>query len=184
MLGQPPKVHLIDGTWACGGSIRRWFTGEKQNSDIDIFRRNEETERAFIVANSLENKTRNEAPNTLTWKDPPIQIIRFDRSSIEEVLENFDFTICQFGWDGNKIWTTPEAIISTTRKHLAVAKIQEGYELDSLRRAFKYAESGYCPCLGTLKEIGLAFARATAEKVEQQSELSPGGGMRQKMRWD
>jgi len=48
MLDQRPDIKLISGCWLAGGCIRRWFTGEKQDSDINIFCKDEDAHSAMV----------------------------------------------------------------------------------------------------------------------------------------
>jgi hypothetical protein len=50
MIGEKPKYELKSlpsgyggSVFIAGGSVRRWFTGEKQNSDVDLFFTDSET---------------------------------------------------------------------------------------------------------------------------------------------
>jgi hypothetical protein len=110
-------------------------------------------------------------------------LIKLYRNTIEDLFDCFDFTICQFAWDGNDIFSTIEGVITTERKHLSVHKVQKGFEIDSLRRAFKYFEKGYKPCLGTIGELGKSLAGTELKEIEQQIQISPGGNKRI-VRWD
>ncbi len=183
MHGHAPAVSgLNERVWCAGGAVRRWFAGEPQTSDIDIFACDEEAEAAFIEANSLTEHRR--TPRVCSFVASPIQLIRVPRfTDARDCIAHFDFALCQFAWDGTLIHTTIEALVSTLRRHLAVVAIQPGYELDSLRRAFKYTLAGYRPCLGTLMQLGAAFQR-TGVDLEQQVAISPSGGTRHAIAWD
>jgi hypothetical protein len=177
MQGAQPSVTLPEGCWVAGGAIRRWFTGETQESDIDVFCESPEAEELIAKENRLSGVQRlKHGEQSTNFKGSPIQIIHNPRFvSPEDTIAHFDFALCQFFWDGSRIGATIEAILSTTRKRLAVAKIQGGYEIDSLRRAFKYARAGYWPCVGTIRE--LAKALNGAQDVSKFNEISP-------TRWD
>lgn len=180
MRGQKPDFDILaynlDGFWIAGGSIRRWFTGEKQNSDIDIFCNSDNVVDNLCVKLNLTTDINNE--RYITFKNSPIQIIINPKFvSMEECINHFDFTICQFAWDGQRIIATQDAIISTLRHHLAVNEIQPGFEVDSLRRAFKYANAGYQPCMGTIRDMAISLQREEID-INKQVEISPGGKMR------
>lgn len=182
-LGKPPDINIStsSGFFICGGSVRRWFTGEKQNSDIDVFCDkyiNEESIKTFMKKNNLTVRTRTD--RLIMFNKSNIQLIlqpRFD--IVEEAISNFDFTVCQFGTTRqfNGIITTPEAIILVLRKHLGINKIQPGYEIDSLRRSYKYYKQGYIPCIGTIRELAKALNNANKEDIAKFNEISP-------ERWD
>ena len=94
------------------------------------------------------------------------------------MLDGFDFNVCQFAWDGSKVFATMEAIVGALRGHLAVNKLQPGFEMDSFRRAFKYQRRGFLPCAGTMLTLATALQSLTPEKIKEQVEMSPGGGKR------
>lgn len=186
MLGKKPDtVELVDDCWIAGGAIRSWFNREPA-SDIDIFFASFEQRDLFLEKNRLNKDNLAFSSTTAdTYKkgNQLIQAIKIYKPTVEELFDSFDFTICQFAYDDVEIFTTAEAIVSSLRKHLAVHKIQKGYEVDSLRRAFKYYEKGYKPCLGTIRDLALAFSMVQEATIQQQIEISPGGGHRG-VRWD
>lgn len=180
MRGVKPDVRLVPGTWVAGGAVRRWFTGEKQENDIDIFCSNlseyDGVADEFIKVNDLTERIRNE--RMVMFKNSPIQLLLQPRfTTSRETIEHFDFTLCQFAWIGGEIIATLEGVLSTLRNHLAVAKIQSGFEIDSLRRAFKYAKQGYQPCIGTVRDLATALNNAATADIEKFKTISPD-------RWD
>ena len=186
MQGSKPDCKITEGIWIAGGAVRSWFVKEKA-MDIDIFTHSSDCFTAFKDENNLndQNCIHNEKNvETYSIDNKRIQLIKFYRENVKELLDSFDFTICQFAYDGGNIFTTPNAIVSTLRKHLAVNKIQEGFEMDSFRRAFKYQQKGYQPCIGTMRDIALALSQKEQKELEQQVQMSPGGGTRGFIRWD
>lgn len=187
MRGTKPDVELAADCWLAGGSVRRWFTGEKQCSDFDLFCRNDAAEAALIEANNLTGKMilhKGERTTTYRRGKRIVQIIHLRFDSMEALLESFDFHHCQFGYDGSEVFTTFAGAVSCLRKHLAVNKVQPGFQLDTLRRAFKYAKQGYEPCIGTLRSLAASFEKVTPEELEDQVWVSPAGGRRSSVRWD
>ena len=96
----------------------------------------------------------------------------------ETRFDSFDFTVCQFGWDGKDIFGTSLGLVSALRGHLGVHKIDKALATDSLRRAFKYAAKGYKPCHATIRDLGLSFNSLAKEEIENQIQISPNGGTR------
>jgi len=186
MLGHKPDIQLVENSWVAGGAIRSWFNKEKTR-DIDLFFKDKEAVINFKKLNKLENiKPTFSSKTTEQFEvnENIIQIIYIFSANVEETFDKFDFTICQFAWDGKIIYTTTEALVSISRNHLGVHKIQKGYETDSLRRAFKYYEKGYKPCLGTIRDLALAISDSKTEEIEEQITISPGGMPRHNVRWD
>lgn len=179
MMGEKPKVNPVNGTYVAGGSIRRWFTGEKQLSDIDVFG-SDEGIKEFIKFHKLSSPlSQTNNADSYFASGRTIQIIKLKFDSMEDAIDHFDFVHCQFAWGGeDNIIASLKGILCSLRKKLMVHKIQEGYELDSLRRAFKYQRQGYTPCVGCLHEIASSFRDKTAEQLKEQLEISPGGGER------
>jgi len=181
MRGKKPAVPYGNGWWVAGGAVRRWFTGEKQDSDIDVFCADDESEKRFIDEAKLSKPTHKGDRVTTYGK---IQVIHLRFRSPAECINHFDFHHCMFAYDGDKVYSTTEAVCAALRKHLSINAVQSGYELDTLRRAFKYHACGYKPCIGTLRDMMTSFSKLTAETVEQQAQMSPGGGLRWNVRWD
>jgi hypothetical protein len=146
--------------WVAGGFIRRWYSGMKQDSDIDLFFHNEET--YIKICEGLE-KLAIEPPKITefnqmykikiddTWTIDVQAIKHQFYENIDALLDSFDFTICQFAFDGNQICATEEAILDCNRKRLAPHKIS--YGVSSLRRIIKYANQGYYMCGGAATEF-------------------------------
>ena len=187
----PETFILFPNECIGGGAIRRWFQKEPnhKDSDIDLFyitteephlEGNMQKRIAYFVEN---NYKRNETKNAITFSDEryKFQIIKKDFDSWKSIIEQFDFKCCQFLWvpsdEGLKILSKPDAVMSTARKHLALNQMNKGFEVDTLRRAFKYYAQGFKPCMGTFRDIALGLGMS-AEDVNKQIEFSPGGGKR------
>lgn len=182
MLGTRPKIEFPLKFWIAGGCVRRWFTGEPQCSDIDVFTDSNESRAAAELALFPDAKAAHstESANTYKGDKNPIQFIKRYFESPEKTIDSFDFHISQFAYDGVKIIASVDGVVAALRKRLSVHEIQKGFELDSLRRAFKYAKAGYWPCIGTMRDMAEACAKAGDVAMREQAiQLSPGGG-----RWD
>lgn len=176
MNGAQPNVVLTEGSWIAGGSIRRWFTGEKQDSDVDVFFQSADDVPAFIKTNNLIERIRND--RMVMFKNSPVQVILGHHfPTPEATIDHFDFTICQFAWDGKQIISTVDAIVTTLQKKLAIHEVQKGYEPDTLRRLIKYTRQGFVPCIGTVRALIKAIHAATPESIAKLDEISP-------ERWD
>lgn len=146
--------------WIAGGFIRRWFNNLKQDSDIDLFFKDKETYDA--VCKHLTALTLSPAVETLNntrfkilvekgW-EIEVQCIKIAfYKDVDAVLDSFDFTICQFAFDGKNIIATELAVIDSGRKRLVPHKIT--YGVSSLRRIIKYTKQGYYMCGGAATEF-------------------------------
>lgn len=180
-IGQRPIVSPTKDVWIAGGAIRQWFNDGELVTDIDVFGKNQESLDNFISEKLWAAKKISEQNHlsSFSLNGQLIQVIKYDYyDSVHNLLDSFDFTVCQFAWDGKTVYSTEAAIVSVLRKHLRVHQITKELAADSLRRAFKYQRKGYIPCLGTLKDIALSFQNLTEEQIKEQITISPGGGTR------
>ena len=163
----------VDGPWLAGGSLRRMLLGQRLESDLDFFFRNETQLASFretVEDMGLEKKRETEHHVHYrgmvgdTQRD--VQCIRFAySSSADAVVDRFDFTICQFAYDGERLTVGEHALWDLGRKRLAVHKIT--YPVSSMRRLLKYGAQGFVACNGAIA----AILRQTAERPELQAAL-------------
>lgn len=73
-----------------------------------------------------------------------------------EVIQTFDFSICQFALDDSRLWFSAHSWTDLLRRRLRVERIH--HPLSTLRRCFKYMQKGYWACNGTLIAIAQAVA--------------------------
>ncbi len=179
MRGEIPPLKPSNGCFIAGGAIRRWFTGKEDLSDVDVFAPSEANHAAYLA--TIGNAVKlDETANAVTYQvdKTKLQLIKHYRASVQELVDSFDFNVCQFAWDESGIWATPEAAIGTLRGHLSIAKITKEFSIDSLRRAFKYQNKGFKPCDGTIRDISKVISELSKEEVEAQVTMSPKGGSR------
>lgn len=176
-----PKITPSIG-WIAGGAVRQWFSGQEKLSDIDVFFINDEafnTYEKMLVDADFKLISQHKNAKTYRRHELIVQCITISSySNVTELFDSFDFSVCQFAWNGEEVFATSEAIISVLRGHLGVHKISKTYAVDSLRRAFKYAKKGFYPCSGTIEKIALALRELSEEDVRRAIEISPGGGQR------
>lgn len=173
--GKKPDIILPeDGSvWMAGGAVRRWFTGEKQDSDVDLFTNNESNFTQTIKANKLKKVYDTKNADTFKREDGLIvQTIKVFSSCADDTVDKFDFKHCQFSYDGEYLVAPDLAVICALRRHLMVHKVMKGYEVDTLRRAFKYQRQGYTPCAETLRQLALAMRGLTDAEIEGQGGIS------------
>lgn len=180
LIGKEPILAPTTNVWIAGGAIRQWFCGENK-SDIDIFGVNEDSLQQFISTKLVGavKLTEQKHLSSYSYQGQLVQVIKYKYfNNISELFDSFDFSLCQFAWDGTNVYSTQIAIISVLRKHLRVHKIDKNHASDSLRRAFKYQEKGYKPCHGTILDISLSFVNLTEAEIKEQVTISPNGGTR------
>jgi hypothetical protein len=160
----------VNGAWLAGGAIRRTLLGEKEiNSDYDMFFANEKQKNDYVdllVRDGGEIKIKNDFNTTLLWRDRKVQAIHIDYyNSPQEVINSFDYTICQFITDGKTLFTGEFSLWDLARKRLSVHKIT--YPVASQRRLIKYTQQGFYACAGCLQDI-LLTVKENPEILEFQ----------------
>jgi hypothetical protein len=181
-----PKVSE-DGPWIAGGALRRTIKGQSADSDFDFFFKSEQQLKFFeatLATLNVKSKTENE--NNLQYVvtceikrqvenntqvihknvDIIVQLIKVRYyNSLEEVLDSFDYTICQFGYDGKKLVCGDYALYDLARDRLVINRIT--FPVASLRRMIKYTKQGFYACNGCLNQF-LTTVSAQPELLENK----------------
>jgi hypothetical protein len=157
------QPDLKKGPWIAGGAPLRWYQGNTvSENDIDVFCFN--TKQAEEVIQRIKHYKRfhikHESENAVTieyhkvdeWnKKWTIQIItRRYFSSLDEVLDNFDITVCQIGTCGNEWVMKPNTARDIRERNL---RFTHPLHPDALKRLTKYWVYGYRPVPGTIESI-------------------------------
>lgn len=159
--------------FVAGGCIRDLIT-DSNVKDYDVFCTSidvcEETVEDLIKIGAVQTSTFDKYTN-LSLNGLNIQIIKsFVYNNADEVINSFDFSICQgivflvLNEDKKFITTfkcSPFFFEDVLTKRLRINKIT--FAMDSLRRAFKFAERGYKPC----KETLLVLAQSIYQMPEE-----------------
>ena len=151
------------GPWIAGGACLRWYQGlPVGDSDIDVFCAN-----AKQAANVIENiksygrysvKFESENAVTLSYhskddysKNWTIQIItRRYFGSLEEIISNFDISVCEVGTAGNQWQLGPFTGRDIRERNL---RFKIPLQPDAMKRLIKYWAYGYRPVEGTIDTI-------------------------------
>lgn len=165
-------------TWIAGGAIRSSILNKKPN-DIDVFGKSEEAVDNFIEENLSNGKKVYDSGMIRTYKiqrdeEWKVQVMSRFYDSIQDCLDSFDFTICQFAKNNDLTFANPDGIIHTFRKKLVINNIQEDFAVDTLRRIQKYVKKGFEICDGGLLQIANSIREMDEESFEQNSEYYPG----------
>jgi len=159
-----PFLYVNTGPWLAGGSVRRIVSGEdvKADTDFDIFFLNQSQRDDFIQ--DLEKKgakliSEREHVKNYSFPIPgtenhkvKIQIVFMKYyTTAEEVLDYFDFTICQCLTDGETLLVGEYTLWDLARKRLAINRVT--YGVSTLRRLLKYSRQGFNACSGALATI-------------------------------
>lgn len=153
-----PVLNMANGPWLAGGAVRRLLDNSNKAGDFDLF---------FKDNLSLENaKTHlvskfpilSENQFNITFEIPissnnviKVQLVKFYFETANDVLDWFDFTICQCLTDNREVLLGDFTLFDIGAKRLMVNNIH--HATSSIRRLVKYSNQGYKFCDGTISEI-------------------------------
>lgn len=128
-----------------GGAIRSIFAGEKIK-DFDLYFRCKEDSDRLLKHEKFKNVSQFVTHNAVSIRleGKTFQLITLLYGEPEALINQFDFTVCQAGYDiNNKTWYFHDNFF----KHLAGRSLVFNntlpYPLATLYRAFKYQKKGY-----------------------------------------
>lgn len=164
-----PFVSLKQGPWVAGGAARRIYEGGPiQFSDIDVFFHNEEMQKwaVQLFDDRIKHKygwspaqvvERRDAPMSVTFyvifeqNRFPIQFISKKYfSSMESILDDFDFTVCMWGTDGETLFYDERAPIDLESRTLV---LHQKPKRPKPNRLAKYVSQGFTPSPGVLSHM-------------------------------
>ena len=153
--------------WIAGGALRRPILKQDtiKESDFDLFFGSEQdwkTVRERLISRGFQPKRENEFNDELTFEGTKngepvlvkVQLIKIEYyNSLEDVLNSFDFTLCQLGWEvsSDDFVCSDTALFDIANKKLVVHHIT--YPVASLRRILKYTKQGFYACQGFMTEF-------------------------------
>lgn len=166
-----------DGPWIAGGAIRRTLLQEPLSSDIDYFFKDESQKAAFVLDMEARGGYKvSEKEHATTFniqidgKGKPVIVQAITLAyypTIEAVLDSFDFTITQFGYDGKDLVCGQFALWDLARKKLALHRLTFG--VSTVRRLIKYTRQGFTACSGVLASI-LEATVADPQTIHRDTE--------------
>lgn len=149
------------GPWLVGGCVRRVLLDQSQDSDFDVAFASEtqfEATKARLLGMGMKVYRESDFNVELRGKpegfkvDIRVQLLCVNSyEDLPAVLETFDFTICQFGYDGTDLVTGPHSLWDLGRKRLVMNKVTFG--ASTVRRLVKYSRQGFTFCQGTIVSI-------------------------------
>ena len=160
VLADLPPVGA-NGPWLAGGALRRTLAGRPLDSDFDYFFR--DAEQLATFAQGLEArglKKVRETEHHVQYKghlagamrDVDVQLIRFRYYDTPcAVIDSFDYTICQFAFDGLSVTCGDYSLWDLGRRRLVINRIT--YPVSTMRRLLKYTKQGFTACGGCLARI-------------------------------
>lgn len=156
------QPNIDNGPWIAGGACLRWYQDMPVgDSDIDVFCRSDvQADRIIAEIKSYgryEVKYESENAVTIKYWNPTnsnswvIQVIkrRYFKTA-QEVIDNFDITVCQIATDG-KNWILGDQFAKDCReKNL---RFTQPLQPDAVKRLTKYWTYGYRPVDGLIDDI-------------------------------
>ena len=137
---------------------------EEDEEDADSFLINYELPEDELLE-SLANDNKTTAITLKHKTKPSIQLIRTRfYSSPEDVIDSFDFTVCQFAASKEGLTFSPMGLLDMARKRLVLHRIT--FPSSTMRRMLKYAKKGYYACGGQLVSMVEQIKNAPDENVE------------------
>lgn len=165
-----PEGALIAG--GCFESIIRGFSPK----DIDIFFKNKESLKESVANLTNQGFKLIEDPKHLDDEEkrfvtikkegyPDLQLIKIRYyGSLKELLDTFDFTAAQIGFDKQELLMNEASLIDILRKRLVINKIT--YPSSTLRRMIKYSKKGYYICNGQFQFLVEEVSRSHRENPQ------------------
>jgi hypothetical protein len=147
------------GPWIVGGAVRRLISETPQTADVDVAFASREQQQAFaqrLLSSGFSKSNDGEhyigLAGKIDEKETPVQALSVTfGESPEVILDSFDFTICQFAFDGEDIIAGDFSLFDLARKRLAVHRVT--FAASSVRRMLKYGRQGYRFCQGTIVSL-------------------------------
>lgn len=139
-----PSFHRT-GPWLVGGTIRRMLAGERPTTDVDIMFKNKQQYEDYCSwlrehgAELVEETERQTTYKYEGWEIQPICAVF--SNTLNQTLTKFDFTICQFGFDGTNLMWGDHSMEHLTEKRLVFTSTTD--HVATMRRAFKYTNQGF-----------------------------------------
>lgn len=176
-----PEFDFLDRrTWLAGGCIRCAVTGE-EIQDYDVFGTSAEVLKEFIEKNLLEYRITHHTDFVQSYRKGKrkIQVITGrPYADIVSCLKEFDFTICQFAYDGTDIVTSADALCDSFKKKLVPYHVKKEFALDTMRRVQKFVQRGYTICNGGIKTIAEVISGLDKQDIEKQVKFYADGRTR------
>lgn len=164
------KLDMEHGPWMAGGSVRKCFLNQPIDfSDWDIFFNNEKQyQDARNLMESIDNGYQiYESKNAVTYQinveneddsrfQPPIKvqlIFRQYYNSYRDLLDDFDFTICQYVTDGSEYHLGETTYLDSVDRVIRLTSAHMVARPGFITRVIKYISYGYKPSRELLEYI-------------------------------
>lgn len=162
VLDMLPPLNIISGPCIAGGAARRVYQGlPLQDADIDVFffSYSQLAEaKKFLLERGANLKHESKAAWSFTV---PVQDIEYKIQLIrrrtygnsEDLIKDFDFTVCQIVTDGEHFIHAKETFPDIDEKKLRLAPEGRVAPVNIARRAVKYLNYGFTPVDGVMEKV-------------------------------
>ena len=197
VIGWFPCIRYLTGAFVAGGFIRAYYAGERPN-DMDLCFRDEES---FETSSAFMEKYRSDEWNivfstdravTYQNKDRLVQFIKFAYGEPEDLVADFDFTICAVALELELVWNSETNWVATEYMHerffedlagRVLVYLGSRMPLASLKRVIKYVKRGYHICdenlISIAESIAILVNFSDKKSVEEHIQgMDPEGGRR------
>lgn len=181
MLQHLPKC-TPKGPWIAGGAVRRMFLEQSPwTADIDYFVSNVQTRQLLESRlEMMDAQKSQETKDQITYLVPQIwnadrelpplkvQVIKARyRDTLEAHLREFDYTICQTGWDGTRFIVSTRGYKDLTDHRLNLVGPLHTIS-GSWMRILKYASQGFAPTSETVRTLLLKVGETDLKNIESE----------------
>lgn len=161
-----------DGPWVAGGAARKFWFDESLDTDIDIFFKTKEQFLNYecAIAKFCKRISSTKYANTYLWNDIKVQLIKYRFfKDIESLLNDFDFTICQYAFDGQNMWYSQKSMNDSLSKILVFNNVK--VPIQTLRRVIKFEKQGFKTLYDTTITLCKSIAAASIVDPERFSRM-------------
>jgi hypothetical protein len=169
------KKNGVKTVWVAGGSIRDYFLAEiSPKTDIDLFF--PDSEQAELCKKALVKLGAKEvfsSGNSIRYryKRRVFDVVhKYFRPTPQELINTFDFTVCQLATDGTSIFHAPTTFIDLAKKQLMFNQSQ--FPANCIWRLTKYLMKGFKVCVGEVQKVADCYAEWLLEEEKRKAEIS------------
>lgn len=152
-------LDMKTGPWLAGGILQKLYhEQEPGNSDWDIwfssYEQFDKTKDILTTHNPNFYQTKNALTFTITYNNVKykVQLIYVNFfNSPDEIINQFDITVCQMVTDGYTLTLGPDTAIDLKKKRLRTT--YNNFKPTLLKRIIKYMVYGYTPSVELMNQI-------------------------------
>lgn len=143
-----------NGPWVAGGAVLRTFMGLTIDTDLDIFFPNEPSylTAKLILEKNAKSVRETKFSNTFEFLTDhfgkeiviTIQLVKYVYGDkISNIIQLFDLSICQLGFDGERIVCPEESIEDLRRRRMTILVENITHPGSTFKRIIKYVGRGF-----------------------------------------